>query len=457
MLKVIQVFHSDNCETNTVLRNHVTLLKQGLIPISIFKVVKIDFIKRIKSISNLDYIFIKNNALLTNEFSKYLRSNDKNDNLVYGDSIVKDEVDWYESRPDWSPNLFRETEYIGDVYAMLNTYYRVEKLSRFNELLDLTLNINDSRGPNIRKLDFAVSTRVSTQNSDFAIPILYDENNSKKLTNIIRDYDLVEDKCLSVVIPTIYKTFEGEPMLNRCIENLRKEFKNYLSKIIIVCNKNVISNNFKLTESLKESEDILIVETSGEFNFSNSINTGAIKCDSKYLLILNDDVFIENRSTAKHILSHLLDENTGAVGSILVYPSGDIQHAGIVFRSERPENMFRGSPKEKFEHLLNSCREVSGVTGAFILLRKSTFDLVGGMDEKYPLNFGDVEFMMRIRQYGKSIILCSKFLGLHLESQSQDDINHDLVNLEFERFRKHVGYLPTRDPYIYSAAIRRNH
>jgi GT2 family glycosyltransferase len=76
----------------------------------------------------------------------------------------------------------------------------------------------------------------------------------------------------------------------------------------------------------------------------------------------------------------------------------------------------RGEPGYASRAILN--QDVSGVTGACLLVRRAVFDAVGGLDEAYPIAYNDVDFWLRVREAGWSIVFSADAELYHYESLS---------------------------------------
>jgi GT2 family glycosyltransferase len=120
--------------------------------------------------------------------------------------------------------------------------------------------------------------------------------------------------------------------------------------------------------------------------------------------------------------SHALRPEIGAVGARLLYPDGTVQHGGIVLGvggvaghahkylpADFPGYFSRG-------HLVH---DVSAVTAACMLVRKQTFEAVGGFDESFAVAFNDVDFCLRVRQTGLRNLWTPFATLIHHESKSR--------------------------------------
>jgi GT2 family glycosyltransferase len=170
---------------------------------------------------------------------------------------------------------------------------------------------------------------------------------------------------------------------------------------------------------------------------------------------LNDDVILNDKSDLIHFFSHLKDEkNLGSIGIRLFDERGNILHAGLEYRNGEPQHFLKGSNKDFLKNSHDICREVSGCTGAFLALTKTNFYNVGKMDENFPLDYNDVDLMLKIEECGLKNMICSKVIANHAESLTRGVTPSDVINDDLNRLTNIHGKLPERDPFLYTPADR---
>jgi GT2 family glycosyltransferase len=89
-----------------------------------------------------------------------------------------------------------------------------------------------------------------------------------------------------------------------------------------------------------------------------------------------------------------------------------------------------------------------------LYLKKSLFSKIGKFDENYPLDYGDIDFMLRLKKFGYQTIICNSVTGVHLESATRgissiQNLKSDL-NLLLENNEK----LTIRDNFLITCANR---
>jgi GT2 family glycosyltransferase len=257
---------------------------------------------------------------------------------------------------------------------------------------------------------------------------------------------------VSILIP-----FRDHVELTRaCVEAVRKYTRDVSFEIILIDNW-----------STSEAAEIFCAEQAGiagtsvirlaePFNFSRLNNVGARAARHEFLLFLNNDVFVKSPDWLRTMLNEcLVDDRVGAVGAKLLYPNGTVQHAGVVLGvGGIADHAFRGLPGEAPGYFMRAMttQEISAVTAACMLVRRSAFDEVGGFDEaELAIAFNDVDLCIKLGEAGWRIIFSADVVAEHRESLSRgDDLNENKVArfmLENEAMRqRHERTLP-HDPF----------
>ncbi len=159
------------------------------------------------------------------------------------------------------------------------------------------------------------------------------------------------------------------------------------------------------------------VSIDGPFNFSASVNLGAAHADGTHLLLLNDDVeaVVEGWLAA---MCSALETGVGAVGAKLLFEDGTLQHAGHTYRTS-PGHVAFGQPGDTagFGGILARRRAVAGVTAACMLTPASVFAAVGGMCTQLPGNYNDVDYCLKLRLAGWSVVYEPAAVLYHFESR----------------------------------------
>jgi GT2 family glycosyltransferase len=219
---------------------------------------------------------------------------------------------------------------------------------------------------------------------------------------------------ISIIIPTRDKS----DLLRRCLATVNKTTEDLDIELVIVDNDSIEAKSQELFEELK-SRGAVVVKYPGSFNYSAICNLAASKASGDYLCFLNNDTEVISPEWLLSMVEHASQPSVGLVGAVLLYPDNTLQHMGIALGMA---GGIAGHPHRKGsrnEFLPDKCFEVSGVTFACAVISKAKFEALGGLDEKFPVGFNDVDISIKSRDSGFQNIICTRSALTHAESQSR--------------------------------------
>jgi GT2 family glycosyltransferase len=150
-----------------------------------------------------------------------------------------------------------------------------------------------------------------------------------------------------------------------------------------------------------------VVAVPGAFNFSARINHAARRAQGHVLLLANDDLEAREAGWLDALLEYAQQDEIGAVGGLLEYPDGRIQHAGLILGVRGvASHAFHEAPGGTAGYFgcVISPRNVSAVTAACLATRRSVFEAVGGFDEALPVDFNDVDYCLKVQRDGLRVV-----------------------------------------------------
>lgn len=271
-------------------------------------------------------------------------------------------------------------------------------------------------------------------------------------------YEIIGDPMISIVIPN--KDHAAD--LKRCITSIleKSTYENY--EIVIVENGSETKEIFDYYTSLKEYDNIRVVtyekpEGQNGFNYSAVNNFGVKQTKGDYILLLNNDTEVITVNWMEELLMYAQREDVGAAGAKLYYGNKTIQHAGVVLQlgaHRTAGHSHYGQSRENLGYMGRLCyaQNVSAVTGACLLVKKSLFEEVGGLDESFAISLNDVDFCLKLREKGLLNVFTPFAELYHYESVSRglDDSGEkaERYNWESAHFReKWKTVLEKGDPY----------
>ncbi len=254
---------------------------------------------------------------------------------------------------------------------------------------------------------------------------------------------------VSLIIPTR----NSLRFVQRCVESIlaKTSYPNF--EIIIVDNHSDDPATLAWFKEIAAS-GVRILPYPHPFNYS-AINNFAVKqARGEVVGLLNNDLEVIHPEWLEEMVSQAVRPGIGCVGAMLYYPNDAIQHAGVVIGlGGVAGHAFRDFPRGT-EGKFNRARLVqnySAVTAACLVIRKSIYLEIGGLDENdLSVAFNDIDFCLKVRAAGYRN-LWTPFAELyHHESASRgtDDTpeKEDRFRREVETMLRRWGPALTRDP-----------
>lgn len=268
-------------------------------------------------------------------------------------------------------------------------------------------------------------------------------------------YNKEEKPLVSILIPTKNQL----SMLRRCVESVLEttRYDNY--EIIIIDNDSdeVDAKEWLSAIELLGDEKLKVLRYPHPFNYSAINNKAAEVAKGDYLLLLNNDTAIISESWLDELLNHALRPEVGIVGAKLLFPDKTVQHAGVILGLCGPaEHPFIGEPMDASGYMqrLEVDQNYSAVTAACLMIRKSVYQEVGGLDEQvFKVSYNDVDLCLKVRDSGYLIVWTPHSIVLHEGSVSQKSVDNLPVLKKQKRFVEeqdamYAKWLPSlaRDP-----------
>lgn len=168
--------------------------------------------------------------------------------------------------------------------------------------------------------------------------------------------------------------------------------------------------------------DLTWIDYDKPFNFSDKINRGVASTSAEFVLLLNDDTLVIHPNWFEPMLAHGQQPDVGTVGNMLLFADSRLQCAGHMFVDGNPTHVSFKNPSDDggFASINFVDREVSGNTGACMLVRRSVFFEVGGLSLRFGNNYNDVDFAMKVTRLGLRHIWTPQSKLFHFESLTRD-------------------------------------
>jgi GT2 family glycosyltransferase len=255
-------------------------------------------------------------------------------------------------------------------------------------------------------------------------------------------------------VSIIISTRNQEEQLQHCITSILTVVKTLGAELIIV------DGDSADPDALEQHAEIdgtcsRVLRVPGPFNLARSNNRAAEVATGDVICLLGNGIRARNGDWLEDMLGRIVEKDVGAVGALLLWPSGVVQHGGIVLGpgfSAAPAFNDRMVDDCGYGGLLSVAHECSAVTAACLVTRRSDYLQVGGMDElRFPMNFSDIDYCLKLRALGKRTVFTPHAQLVHLKQICQGSSLQLERTSRFERelqnLRAKWGSVLSADPY----------
>lgn len=477
-----EVCIADDCSTNPETINYLESIHHPKI--------KIKFLDKNQGISVASNEAIKIStgeytALLDNDdeitkdalFEVVKAINEKDPDLIYSD---EDKVDRYGNKtkpffkPDWSPDLLRSQNYICHFTVIRKTI--LDSVKGFRKGFegaqdhDLFLRISEKTNKihHVPKVlyswrEIETSTACNSLSKPYAQAAglnAVDEhlkrvfgtgayaNESEYLFLYDTRFSLNNEPLVSIIIPTK----DEINYLKNCVESILTKSTYTKYEIIILDNNSKRSKTKSWLKEMNKYSNIRVIAAYYPFCWSKLNNHGIAEANGDVFIFLNNDTEVISNDWIERLAEQSIRDDVGAVGPLLLYGDGTIQHAGVVvglggwadhiFKGMKPIHI--GSPY--LSPMVK--RNVLAVTGSCLVISRKTVDKIGKFDENFLVCGSDVEICLRAYERGLKNIYDPFVRLYHFESKTR--IPDNIPSCDFEMSKRHYKkYIENcGDPYF---------
>lgn len=222
----------------------------------------------------------------------------------------------------------------------------------------------------------------------------------------------------SIIIPTRDRL----ELLRACIDSLEPTIPAG-SEIIVIDNDSEEPATHEYLRDLVSLPGRKVLPVAGAFNFSRLCNLGVREASGDVLVFLNNDTTIVTPDWLTTLARLACQPDIGAVGARLLYPSGRVQHAGIVMGmggfAGHVDLHLAGDSDGTFGRA-RANHAATAVTGACLAVERRKFEAIGGFDEdNLPVDLNDIDLCLRLAAKGWRNILAADAVLVHYESASR--------------------------------------
>jgi GT2 family glycosyltransferase len=155
-----------------------------------------------------------------------------------------------------------------------------------------------------------------------------------------------------------------------------------------------------------------VIRNERMLGFSANINAGTAATSGEYIVVSNPDAIPEPHAVAELVAFADAHPRCGVAGPKMVNPDGTLQAsrrrfptiAGTIVRRTPLRLMFRPLRWQKRHYFLDAPddtpMQVDTMLGAFLLMRRSMLEEIGGWDDGYQLYVEDIDLNYRAMKAG---------------------------------------------------------
>jgi GT2 family glycosyltransferase len=238
---------------------------------------------------------------------------------------------------------------------------------------------------------------------------------------------------VSLVVPTRDKV----DLLRTCVGSILGLDRYPSLELIVVNNQSSDPEALEYLDEIAADPRVRVLRYDAPFNFSAINNHAVAQATGEVVGLVNNDIEVLSADWLEELVAHAVRADIGAVGCMLRYPDGSIQHAGVVLGvggvANHPfQHQPRGYPGHGARALV--AQNFSAVTAACLFVRRALYLQVGGLDEQLAVAFNDVDFCLRLQALGYRNLWTPFVDIVHHESASRgrEDTPEKLARFEQE-------------------------
>jgi GT2 family glycosyltransferase len=388
--------------------------------------------------------------------------------VVYSDEDRLDDRNvpgdpWF--KPEWSPETLLTRDYAGAICvirrALLERAGGVRDVFETARWYEALLRVTDETdrvahvprvlchrhvGNVVENADLALAVEVTLRRRGEAASIAVVD------AGVDVRFAVPGNERVCLIVPTR----DRADLLGPCITSVFEQTSYRDFEVLVVDNGSREAETHELLADWerREPQRFRVLRDPAPFNYSRLNNEAVRATDAPFVLLLNNDTEVLEPEWIDAMLGQARRPEIGAVGAMLLYPDGTVQHGGIVLG-------ILGLAGHAHRYLPANARGYHGglaldtnylaVTGACLMLEKRKYEEVGCLDESLAVSYNDVDLCLKLRKRGYRNVFVPRARVRHYESKSRggDDTPAKVARAmeEVGAIRRRWPDWASRDPY----------
>ncbi|OGW52077.1 MAG: hypothetical protein A2V62_01055, partial [Nitrospirae bacterium RBG_19FT_COMBO_58_9] len=246
-------------------------------------------------------------------------------------------------------------------------------------------------------------------------------------------------------------SYNTKDVLLECLRSVHAHTTRVTFEVIVVDN----DSRDGTVAALRETYSVVrIIANPDNRGFAKAVNQAVAVSRGRHVLLLNSDTIVRDQALAT-MVAYLDDHpDVGAANCQQWTGDGHLNQTCFPFPSIR-DHLFYSGLFQRIAPSLQSAaaatqavdctqsQDVDWANGACLMVRRSLFDQVGGLDEAFFMYFEDADLCRRLRQQGYRVRHLAEAAIVHLIGRSSGrDREHLQLVWEFSRIRYVEKHFP---------------
>jgi O-antigen biosynthesis protein len=264
-------------------------------------------------------------------------------------------------------------------------------------------------------------------------------------------------------VSVVIVNYNVRDFLKNALLSLKRSLEGMPAEIFVVDNA---SDDGSVEMMHADFPEVHLIENTTNAGFAKANNQALEQCTGRYLLLLNPDTLIQEDTVRTLIRFFEKHPDAGMAGCKILNPDGTLQ---LPCRRSFPtpwvaftkvSGLSALFPKSKLFAKYNltyldpdGTYEVDAISGSFMMLRRSVYEAIGGLDETFFMYGEDLDWCYRVQKSGWKLYYVPETKIIHYKGESTKRSSIDEVKVFYNAMRLFVHKHHTGS-FVFEAIIQ---
>lgn len=228
-------------------------------------------------------------------------------------------------------------------------------------------------------------------------------------------------------IVVIILNWNGAPDTCACLTSLQECKRVDIELSVVVVDNGSTDNSVEVIR--RKFPDVEVIETGKNLGFTGGNNIGirrALEKDADFVWLLNNDTFVDTNALVS-LVDAFAEDSVGVAGSKIYFAPGREYHHERYREKDRGHVLWYAGGIIDWNNMYASHRgvdevdkgqygtaeETPFVTGCSMMVRREVFEKVGLLDEKFFAYLEDLDFCLRVKHMGYTLLYVPQSILWH--------------------------------------------